>query len=87
MRNLGLVLMRAILRRQRLPAGGVLKPTREPSGPMFQLSPGYYFPAGNDPYGPHFGDTDCAIDMGTGECVRDHPGPHKSLHKKTSKET
>jgi hypothetical protein len=53
--------------------GGRVPVPPAPPGVMVQLSDGYYFPAGNDPYGPYFGDTDCVISTRTGECVRDHP--------------
>lgn len=56
--------------------GGRLFPSKANRGQVIPLSRGYYFPAGNDPYGPHFAGTDCAVDSETGECVREHPGPH-----------
>jgi len=62
-------------------AGGERIPMPAPNRDlvMMKVSDGYYFPEGNDPYGPHFGDGDCAINRRTGECERDHPGPHKRL--------
>lgn len=46
---------------------------------MIRLSDGMFVPSGHDPYGSHFEDEDCVLSTRTGQCIRDHAGPHDSL--------